>query len=158
VSLTNRTFRFLALPRFPSGLQGGPFGFYSILNDGGTDPNTGLNVGPPLPASAFKSVLGFDAFHPNTNFHDPFNPLNQNGIVFFPGSASLYSTVGSTTTMLGGFGVSGDGVDQDDVVTTSGVVGFVPQNGVTRIDQVLFQGVRLPYNKFDRGVEGGVVG
>ena len=49
--------------------------------------------GPPQPASAFQSVQGFDAFNPQTNFHDPFNIANQNGIVFFPGSAPLYKDV-----------------------------------------------------------------
>ena len=158
VALTNRTFRFLALPRYPSGDQSGPPGYFSLLNDGGSDLTTALNVGPPLPASAFQSVLGYDSFHPNTNFHDPFNPLNQNGVVFFPGSAPLYQTAGSTTTLIGGFGVSGDGVDQDDVVTTFGQVGYVPQNGVLRADQVVFRGVSLPYQKYDRNPEGGVTG
>ena len=48
-----------------------------------------------------------------TNFHDPNNPMNQNGVVFFPGSSPLY-VLG---ILAGGLGVSGDGVDQDDVVT-----------------------------------------
>src|SRR5262249_51634325 len=55
-AFTNRTFRYLAEPRFPEGIDGQPPGPFSILNDGGTDPLTGLQVGPPLPASAFQSV------------------------------------------------------------------------------------------------------
>jgi uncharacterized protein GlcG (DUF336 family) len=149
VAFTNRTFRYLAEPRFPEGIAGAPPGPFSILNDGGTDPNTGLTVGPPLPASAFQSVQGFDAFHPGTNFHDPNNPLNQNGIVFFPGSAPLYRS----GALIGGFGVSGDGVDQDDVVTSAGAAGFEPPPSL-QVDQFFFNSIRLPYQKFDRNPEG----
>jgi uncharacterized protein GlcG (DUF336 family) len=146
-AFTNRTFRYLAEPRFPEGIDGRPPGPFSILNDGGTDPGTGLNVGPPLPASAFQSVLGHDAFNPGTNFHDPNNLQYQNGIVFFPGSSGVYKA----KALVGGFGVSGDGVDQDDVVTTAGASGFEPTPaGVARADEVSFRGVNLPYNKFNR--------
>jgi uncharacterized protein GlcG (DUF336 family) len=152
-ALTARSFRYLALPRFPEGPDNTPPGPFSILNDGGTDPKTGLNVGPPLPASAFQSVQGFAAFNPGANFHDPFNLLNQNGVVFFPGSSPLYQG----TTLIGGFGVSGDGVDQDDVVTAGGATGFEPLPG-QRIDAVFVNGIRVPYQKFNRNPEGGIVG
>lgn len=152
VAFTNRTFRYAAEPRFPEGIDGAPPGPFSILNDGGTDPTTGLEVGPPLPVSAFQSVQGYDAFHPSTNFRDPNNPRNQNGIVFFPGSSPLYTQVG----MVGGFGVSGDGVDQDDVVTIAGAAGYgAPVN--LQADQYFYAGVRLPYQKNNRNPEGGIV-
>ena len=157
VSLTSRTFRFLALPRYPSGAQGAPAGVFSILNDGGTNPNNGLQVGAPLAASAFQSVLGYDVFNPNTNFHDKNNILNQNGVVFFPGSTALYRHLaGGAVKLVGGFGVSGDGVDQDDVVTSLGQVGFEPINNVARADAFFFRGVRLPYQKYNRNPTGGV--
>ena len=147
VAFTNRTFRYLAEPRYPEGIDGRPPGPFSILNDGGADPATGLNVGPPLPASAFQSVLGHDAFNPGTNFRDPNNRAFQNGIVFFPGSAPLYKN----GQLAGGLGVSGDGVDQDDVVTFAGAQGMEPSPaGVLRADQVFFGGARLPYQKFNR--------
>jgi len=56
--------------------------------------------------------------------------------------------------LVGGFGVSGDGVDQDDVVTAFGALGYVPPNTIFRADQVLVRGVRLPYQKFLRNPEG----
>ena len=148
-AFSNRTFRYLAEPRFPEGIDGATPGPFSILNDGGTDPATGLNAGPPLPASAFQSVQGFDAFHPGTNFRNPVNFLNQNGIVFFPGAVPIYKGI-----LIGGFGVSGDGVDQDDVVTFAGAQGFQPPAGVLTADQVSVRGVRLPYQKFNRNPEG----
>jgi uncharacterized protein GlcG (DUF336 family) len=153
-ALTNRTFRYLAEPRFPEGIDGAPPGPFSILNDGGTDPNTGLQVGQPLPASAFQSVQGFDAFNPQSNFHDPFNVANQNGIVFFPGSSPLYKN----GRLTGGLGISGDGVDQDDVVTFAAQHGFEPPSSVLRADQTFVNGIRLPYQKFNRNPEGGIVG
>jgi uncharacterized protein GlcG (DUF336 family) len=146
-ALTARTFRYLAQPRFPEGIDGQPPGPFSILNDGGSSLTTGLNTGAPLPASAFQSVEGFAAFHPNANFRDPNNPLNQNGVVFFPGSMPLYPGGGLLT---GGLGVSGDGVDQDDVVTFGASQGYQPPPTVTRADDVTVRGIRLPFQKFNR--------
>jgi uncharacterized protein GlcG (DUF336 family) len=151
-ALTNRSFRYLALPHFPEGVDSAAPGPFSILNDGAVDPTTGLNVGPPLPASAYQSVMGYDAFNPGTNFRDPNNKANQNGIVFFPGSSPLYAGGG----LIGGFGVSGDGVDQDDVVTAGGAKGFEP-NPAIRIDQLFVRGIRVPYQKFNRNPQGGLV-
>ena len=92
-------------------------------------------------------MAGHDQFFPQTNFHDPFNPLNQDGIVFFPGSSPLYKF---GNQLVGGVGISGDGVDQDDVVTFSTFQGFGTPDNVLRSDQVFVRGVRLPYQKFNR--------
>ncbi|MDY3559133.1 heme-binding protein [Gemmata sp. JC673] len=153
VAMTARTFRYLAEPRFPEAIDTAPPGPFSQLNDDPVNTNrfNGRLVGQALPASAYQSVLGHDAFNPGTNFHSPFNLLNQNGIIFFPGSSPLY-TAG---LLKGGFGVSGDGVDQDDVVTVAGENGFNAPVGA-RADQYLVNGVRLPYQKFNRNPEGGL--
>jgi uncharacterized protein GlcG (DUF336 family) len=146
-ALTNRTFRYLTEPRFPEGIDINPPGPFSILQE------TGLRVGPvPKPASSFQTVQGFDAFNPGSNFHDPFNPANQNGIVFFPGSVPLYKDTNGTGVrqLVGGLGVSGDGVDQDDDVTFQAAVQFEPPSTVARADEVFVRGVRLPYQKFNR--------
>ena len=74
---------------------------------------------------------------------------NQNGIVFFPGSTALYKT----QILVGGFGISGDGVDQDDVVTAAGLVGYAPPQKL-RVDNVFYRGVRLPFQKFNRNPQG----
>jgi uncharacterized protein GlcG (DUF336 family) len=147
VAFTNRTFRYLTLPHFPEGINTYPPGPFSILNETGV-----RTVGPPLPASAFQTVQGFDAFNPQTNFHDPYNVANQNGVVFFPGSAPLYKDVSGngSKVLVGGLGVSGDGVDQDDDVTFQASVGFTPPPAAGRADHVFVRGVRLPYQKFNR--------
>ncbi|AGA25315.1 heme-degrading domain-containing protein [Singulisphaera acidiphila] len=153
VAMTNRTFRYLTEPRFPEGVDGNPPGPFSILND--VDIR---NDGPALPPSAFQSVQGFDSFNPQSNFHDPFNVANQNGIVFFPGSAPVYNNVAGSSTrqLVGGLGVSGDGVDQDDDVTYEAAKGFTPPRDVLTADQVFVRGVRLPYQKFNRNPHLGI--
>src|SRR5439155_2605520 len=119
----------------------------STLTDPGIIRRTAENIrqANPTPASQFTSVMGFDAFHASRNFHDPgdvgtpapgvnTDPLaNQNGIVFFPGSTPLYKT----RILVGGFGISGDGVDQDDVVTSAGMVGYAPPQNL-RADMVFY--------------------
>ncbi|MBS0202259.1 MAG: heme-binding protein [Planctomycetes bacterium] len=145
-SFTSRTFRFLAEPRFPAGVDGSAPPYFSILNDPGINPETGENLGAPTPASDFTSVLGHDAFNPGTNFHAA-PSANQNGIIFFPGSTALYKN----GVIVGGLGVSGDGVSQDDVVTYLAAQGFLP-NGTTvpTADEVFVDGVRLPFIEFNR--------
>jgi uncharacterized protein GlcG (DUF336 family) len=156
IAFTNRTFRFLAEPRYPAGIESTLPPIFSSLNDHnlaktvGVNPQNGENLlGAPIPASMFKSVLGFDAFHQQRNFHDPSNLANQNGIVFFPGSSPLYKS----NVLLGGFGISGDGVDQDDVVTYAGQYWFQapPER---KANTAFYRGVRLPYQKFNRNPTG----
>jgi uncharacterized protein GlcG (DUF336 family) len=151
--ISSRSFRYLALPDFPEGIDGTPPGPFSVLNDPGTNPANGLNTGAPVPASAITSVMGYDTFHPGTNFHDPVNPGNQNGIVFFPGGVPLYKTINGVPVLVGGLGISGDGVDQDDVVTFVASQGFTAPANLTA-DNFFVRGVRLPYQKFNRNPDG----
>ncbi|MBI1345974.1 matrixin family metalloprotease [bacterium] len=161
-AFTNRTFRFLSEARYPSGVDGSEPSPFSILNAPGIDPATGENIGAPLPASVYDgTVVGYDAFNPMTNFHDLGDAsvvaaggvsqptANQNGVIFFPGSTPIYQNDG--TELVGGFGISGDGVDQDDVVTALGSDGYLPDGQtVIRADQTFVRDVRLPYSKFLR--------
>jgi len=45
--------------------------------------------------------------------------------------------------------VSGDGVDQDDLISASGAASFLPVPAV-RADQTQYRGARLPFAKFPR--------
>ncbi len=85
-----------------------------------------------------------DALNPCTQGSQPANP-NQNGIVFFPGALPLYKN----GVLVGGLGVSGDGVEQDDYVTASGAQGFESDRD-SRADRIFIDGIRLPYLKFPR--------
>jgi len=148
VAFSNRTFRFLAEGRFPDGVEASQPGPFSILNEPSINSRTAENIGAPAPATDFDdTVLGHNSFNPSTNFHDTTTSArHQNGVVFFPGSTPLYRN----GTLIGGFGVSGDGVDQDDVVTFLAARDFLPDSSITRADQTSVDGVRLPYMKFLR--------
>jgi uncharacterized protein GlcG (DUF336 family) len=121
-AVTNRTIGFGSQTYYPSGISN-------------TKP------GP------FADLYAFDSANPCTQGHQPAN-TNQSGVVFFPGSAPLYRN----GVMVGGLGVSGDGVDQDDFVTAGGAAGFEPPAAI-RADQIFIRGVRLPYAKFPRNPE-----
>ena len=76
--------------------------------------------------------------------------LNQSGIVWFPGSVPLYRG----DRVIGGLGVSGDGVEQDDYVSLLGSDGFHPPDAL-RVDNSVMtdakgRHVRLPYLKLPR--------
>jgi uncharacterized protein GlcG (DUF336 family) len=118
-AVTNRTISFGAQPFFPSGIDG-------------TAP------GP------FFGLYLFDLANPCTNGHQPANP-NQNGVVFFPGSVPLYKN----GVLVGGLGISGDGVEQDDFISGQASTAFAAPTGI-RADQLVVRGVRLPYLKFPR--------
>lgn len=124
-AITNRTISFSSQPFFPSGIDGS-------------------RPGP------FRRVFIEDSALPCTNGRQTDNG-RQNGIVFFPGSAPLYKD----GVLVGGFGVSGDGVEQDDIVTAAGAAaapGFEPDPAM-RADRIFVRGVRLPYLKFNRRPE-----
>jgi uncharacterized protein GlcG (DUF336 family) len=122
-AVTNRTISFGAQPLFPSGINGtGPGPFFQLFVKDLLNPCT---QGSQPAAGA---------------------PMKQSGIVFFPGSSGLFR---NGTTLVGGLGVSGDGVDQDDFVTAGGAVGWEPPESV-RADQIVINNVRLPYQKFPR--------
>ena len=64
-------------------------------------------------------------------------------MTFFPGSVPLYKN----GELVGALGVSGDGVEQNDLIAFEGGRGFEPPPEL-RIDNFTFAGVRLPYLKF----------
>jgi uncharacterized protein GlcG (DUF336 family) len=55
--------------------------------------------------------------------------------------------------LIGAIGISGDGVDQDDIVGASGTRDFLAPDPI-RADQFVFKGARLPYAKFPRDPTG----
>jgi uncharacterized protein GlcG (DUF336 family) len=118
-AVTNRTIGFGAQPLFPPGIDGS-------------------GPGPFFP------LYQFDTANPCTQGQQPANS-NQSGIVFFPGSEPLYIN----GTLVGGLGVSGDGVDQDDFVTAAGGANFQASANI-QASQIIINGVRLPYQNLPR--------
>jgi uncharacterized protein GlcG (DUF336 family) len=118
-AVTNRTIGFGAQPLFAPGIDGTP-------------------PGP------FFNLYKNDVANPCTQGSQASNP-NQNGIVFFPGSEPLYRN----GVLVGGLGVSGDGVDQDDYVTAQATGSFEAPAAI-QADQIVIRGVRLPFLSFPR--------
>jgi hypothetical protein len=73
------------------------------------------------------------------------NPSLANGITIFPGGFPLYRN----GVLIGAIGISGDGIDQDDIIGAAGSVGFAPPAHI-RADNMQYRGARLPYAKFPR--------
>ena len=132
-AMTSRAIGFMAQPFYPPGIDGtsaGPlFGIQDALPGGTGAGIPGLDVTP--------GSLG--------------DATDGNGITIFPGGIPLYKG----GLLVGGIGVSGDGVDQDDYVAAAGAVGFEPPESI-RCDNYSIRGSRLPYVKFPRNPTAGV--
>ena len=118
---SSRTVGFLAQRFFPPGLDGRPFGPYFGFQEAVT-----LRTNPKT-----KTFPG--------------NPNLPNGMTIFPGGFPLYRN----KTLIGAIGVSGDGVDQDDIIAIAGAARF-PAPQKIRADHFAYKGSRLPYVKFPR--------
>ena len=135
-AITNRTLSFGAQPFFPSGIEGQLPGFPF-----------------PFEPGPFRQTFIYDSNNLCTNGQELRNG-RQNGIVFFPGATPIYRD----DVLIGGYGVSGDGVEQDDLVTVSGARadtggrGFLP-DPLIRADRIFVRDVRLPFVKFNRRPE-----
>ena len=85
------------------------------------------------------------AFLESTQALGSANSNVPNGITIFPGGFPLYRN----GVLIGAIGVSGDGIDQDDLVSSAGTVDFLPPPAI-RADFMQFRGARLPYAKYPR--------
>ena len=120
IAISTRTIGFLAQPFYPPGIDG-------------TLPGPLLHIQPKLFAMQTTTPC------------IPNGTTNGNGITAFPGSTPLYKS----GILVGGLGISGDGVDQDDYVANAGAAGYLPDPSI-RADQIVFRGTPLPFFKFPR--------
>jgi uncharacterized protein GlcG (DUF336 family) len=140
IAFTDRANGFLHRPFFPDGIDDTAAGPFST---------------PISEWSPFNDGLQLDIIKTNfvATLTPPFAPLFQctsipglaNGIQIFPGSVPLYKN----GVLVGAIGISGDGVDQDDLISAAGANGFSPPAAI-RSDQIFVRGVRLPFLKFPR--------
>jgi uncharacterized protein GlcG (DUF336 family) len=155
-----RTTGNLARPNYPDGVDGNPFGPLSRAPGQWSPLNTGLQMDlvhnaviqhvafvrgltPDTPRNC-SGVSGFDRGFTVTGAVRGL----ANGIQIFPGGVPIYRG----DQLIGAIGVSGDGVDQDDMiaflgVARSGLTGSAPQNAPInrRSDQLAPKGARLRY-------------
>jgi uncharacterized protein GlcG (DUF336 family) len=136
-AFSDRATGFLHRPFFPDGINESAPGPFSTAIADWSPFNVGLQldlvrtnflaslVGPAVPCTSIASL--------------------PNGVQIFPGSVPLYKN----GVLVGAIGISGDGVDQDDLIGAAGANGFSPPTGI-RSDQIFVRGVRLPFLKFPR--------
>ncbi len=137
VAFTDRAGGFLHRPFFPDGINNTAAGPFSTELNNWSVFNVGLQL--DLIKTNLQTVLSGGAA-PCTSI-----PNLPNGIQIFPGSVPLYKN----GVLAGAIGISGDGVDQDDLIAAAGDAGFAPPSGI-RSDQIFVRGVRLPFLKFPR--------
>jgi hypothetical protein len=137
VAFTDRAVGFLHRPFFPDGIDNTAPGPFSTGIAEWSVFNVGLQL--DLVKTNLLSALGGSPV-PCTSI-----PNLPNGIQIFPGSVPLYKN----GVLVGAIGISGDGVDQDDLISAAGGNGFSPAPAI-RADQVFVRGVRLPFLKFPR--------
>src|SRR2546423_5132135 len=130
LALSTRTVGFLAQTKYPPGLDVQDPGPYYGLQEQFSGFNRAALPNYVLDAS------GLDARFPNA-------------ITIFPGGFPLYRN----GQLIGAIGISGDGVDQDDIVGASGTHDFLAPFSI-RADQFAYLGARLPYAKFPRDPDG----
>ncbi len=132
-AFSTRTVGFLAQQFYPPGIANtSPGPFYSLQEQFSL-----------LPAGVKNPLNGVVLTAANALITP--NPYLPNGVTIFPGGFPLYRN----GVMIGAIGVSGDGIDQDDLIAAAGTVGFVAPTGI-RADQQQYKGARLPYAKFPR--------
>ena len=132
-AFSSRTVGFLAQQFYPPGIANtAPGPFYRLQEQYSL-----------LPAKVVNPLNGVRLTQTNS-LKDP-NPYLPNGITIFPGGFPLYRN----GVMIGAIGVSGDGIDQDDIIAAAGTVGFDAPAAI-RADRQQYQGARLPYAKFPR--------
>ena len=145
VAYTSRAIGFLSQPLYPPGIENAAEGPFSkpLARDEWSPFNTGLQF--DVVQGALIQVLTTSVVPPTCSA--PL-PKLANGITIFPGGVPLFKD----GRLAGAIGVSGDGVDQDDLIAWAGSIGFeAPEE--RRCDRLEIRGTRLPYVKFPRHPE-----
>ena len=147
IAFSDRAIGFLHRPFFPDGINNsvaGPFSTpiadWSPFNDGlQLDLVRTALVSPPMMcrSAAFEKRAILPPCPCSTI------PEVRNGLQIFAGGLPIYRN----NVLIGAVGVSGDGIDQDDIIAAAGADAFAPSPAI-RSDQIFVRGVRLPFLKF----------
>lgn len=146
LAFSSRSIGNLARPTFPDGIAAGTNGPLSKPYAAWSPFSTGLQLDLSVNAIA-ASALG------STAVGCTGLPDLQNGLQIFPGGFALYRNTSAGAQMVGAIGISGDGVDQDDMIAFLGVaqagralgtgLGHAPLH--QRADTLSLPGGRLRY-------------
>jgi len=153
IAFSDRAGGNLSRPFYPDGIRGNPQGplSKSFANDEWSVFSTGLQLDLAI-NSIFTHVLfaaGATDQDVELNCPDAVEPRIANGIQIFPGSVPIYRG----SQLVGGIGVSGDGIDQDDMIAFLGLdeAGQTLGNSINnappeiRADRLTPMGERLRY-------------
>ena len=148
IAFSDRGFGFLHRPLFPDGIndtQQGPFSSalvdWSPFNDGlqlDLIKNALTTPCAPIRNKGGRRPGRILAACPCSAIAEV-----RNGIQIFAGGIPLYRG----STLIGAIGVSGDGIEQDDLIAAGGANLFPPPDAI-RSDKFFVRGVRLPFLKF----------
>jgi uncharacterized protein GlcG (DUF336 family) len=147
IAFSDRAVGFLHRPLFPDGIDNTSAGPFSTSLGAWSPFNVGLQLDliklalttPPMVCRAsWRVKRPVMAPCPCTTI-----PEIKNGIQIFAGAVPIYRG----STLIGAVGVSGDGIDQDDLIAAGGANTFAPPVGI-RSDQIFVRDVRLPFLKF----------
>ena len=157
IAFADRSGGNLSRPFYPDGIEGRPNGPFSTPISEWSPFNTGLQLDAVLDNIAqhiaYVDTAGvFDDTDATCTYFDRVTTTTTrlaNGFQIFPGSVPIYRD----GVVIGGLGVSGDGIDQDDMVSFLGLndAGLALGTGVgnappgLRADNLTPQGVRLRY-------------
>ncbi|HEX3101643.1 MAG TPA: heme-binding protein, partial [Pyrinomonadaceae bacterium] len=154
IAFSDRGEGFLHRPLFPDGINNSLAGPFSTKLGDWSPFNVGLQLdlvktaltSPPAVCVSSGARGGGGL----KQIRRPFAPCPctavpelKNGLQIFAGGIPLYRG----TTLIGAIGVSGDGIDQDDLVAAGGANLFAPPAAM-RSDTIFVRGVRLPFIKF----------
>jgi uncharacterized protein GlcG (DUF336 family) len=137
VAFSGRAAGSLSRPFYPDGLNPSPAGPFGREITGWSVFNDGLQI-DLVRTNLLAAVGGADVRCSSI-------PNLPNGLQIFPGGVPLYRN----GELVGAVGISGDGVDQDDLIAAAGANGYEPPAAI-RADQTIVRGTRLPFLKFPR--------
>ena len=161
VAFSDRAGGNLSRPYYPDGIDGNPAGPFSKPSGEWSPFSTGLQldisynaiiqhvafVSGAILADVGTNCTGVGGISNGFAVSNPILAL-ANGTQIFPGSVPIYRG----TTLVGGIGVSGDGVDQDDMIAFLGVdeaalqVGSINNAPLSiRADTIVAMGNRLRF-------------
>src|SRR5687767_8010993 len=147
IAFSDRAIGFLHRPHFPDGINESSAGPFSTSLAHWSPFNDGLQLDLIRTALLSPPMMCKSAAYQKRSMLPPCPcttiPEIRNGLQIFAGGLPIYRK----GTLVGAIGVSGDGIDQDDIIAAAGAASFAPPAGI-RSDQIFVRGVRLPFLKF----------